>query len=134
MLRAGNEHPMDYVDFAIVHITPEWERQILKRRADSCHLFSAEGFYQIMFEGFPAGYYASDEDVMDIEDFAAGETYWCFIEISPGELAALDGRNGDFKTGYLCFNEEGQAFYKSSDDNDAYETAPFDVFEVCRNY
>ena len=86
ILKAETTSEFDNCEFAVMHITPEWNKRMAGRLQLLKLIQKDNSFTSLAFVETVEGFYTFSENIHP--PFTGRET-WCFIEITPAELQEL---------------------------------------------
>lgn len=134
LIKAVSTGEPDGCDFAIIHVTKEWQAR-LQRRLEVITLLKEEKriYYLSYWEG-PEGFYKNPEDeTLWASQLLQGDT-WCFIEFSPNETENLESPENVEALCQLRVYTDGKANYNaySKNENSEFITDDFTITDVLK--
>ena len=118
MLKAATTSEYNECDFAIVHITQEWNMRMAER-LQLLKLFQKDdSFISLALREAVEGFYTFPED---INSPFTGREAWCFIEITPEELRDLPEINEEITGCNILFYGGSLACFYASTPEDGVE-------------
>lgn len=126
ILRAGSEHPMEAIDFAIVYCPVAAFDIALKLYQFSLDQNCQDLSFAICYTDEPIYFYSSAES-LDLNSLLPDGTDWAFLEITDQQLGWLERRNADFEEIQLIIERNGNAHFSGKDHCDQYLSETFNI-------
>ena len=124
----------DSCDFAIIHLTDDWRREMLKRFELKQPFIDDNTFYSHHYWDFPQGFYVHDyEDEEETTVHLLNEDEeWIYIDTDETELAALCRPESKLDTYQLILTKYGTASFSAmgKHTSEEYWTSHFDINKV----
>lgn len=140
ILRAVTKSSWDSCNFALLHITPEWEL-IMSQRLMALQPFKSDfNFYCHTYWEAPLGYYTCDEESdIDLLLLLMEQRHesWAYVEFDdPEEPARLEQPQSPLDTHMMMINADGGAFFmcfgKHTDEE--YSTEAFSLTRILKKH
>jgi hypothetical protein len=140
ILRAVTKSSWDDCNFALLHITPEWEL-IMSRRLMALQPFKSDfDFYCHTYWDAPLGYYSCKEE-SDIgqllQNMEQHHDSWAFVELDdPAEPEGLTMTESDLDTHMMMINADGGAFFMcfGKHTGEEYSTEGFSLTRILKKH
>jgi hypothetical protein len=140
-IKASTNSEWDSVDFAILHLTPEWI-ELMKNRlklVEQCK--NSVGFYNITWWDCPDGYFIhGDEGVTDTGCLDEDEHYknvgWCYVKLTQDELDKYPAPEQKIDAEVIRINGDGDAWFAGygKHTSEEFYTSRFPISKIIKDY
>lgn len=134
LIKAVSSGEPDECDFAIIHVTKEWQAKLQRRLEVVTLLRDEAGIFYLSYWDSPEGFY---KDAVDKNLWASTllqRDTWCFIEFNANESANLESPENAEALCQLHIYTDGRANYKAYSKNETGEfiTDDFRIADILK--
>jgi len=132
IIKASTTSEKDTVEFAIIHLSPEWIELTIRRLAAIGEFKENAGLNHHCFWEAPLGYYSGPKDDDFLKKMLPKHRDWTFITFKPNEINALLTPKSSLEGHQFMITKNGIAQFKAygKHNTEKFETEQFNLLKL----